>query len=244
MTGDATEGWTSMANASRNEGKSGQEPEQHPPQSQSHQPGTESKMTPEPIAIQPDYKGSGKLKGRRAVITGGDSGIGRAVALHFAAEGADVAIHYLDEPDDAQKPKTDVEKFGRTCELISGDIASSSFCREAINRAAGALGGIDVLVNNAAVQFPRQKIEDIAESELERTFRVNIFAMFHLVSAAMPHLETSHGASIINTTSVTAYRGSPSLLDYSATKGAIVTFTRSLSGMLAKKNIRVNAVAP
>lgn len=234
-----------MANASRKEGKSGQQPEQHPPQSQASQPGHESEMTPEPVAIQPGYRGSAKLLGKRAVITGGDSGIGRAVALHFAAEGADVAIVYLDEEnDDAQKTADDVAKFGRKCERIAGDIASKQFCADAIDRAANSLGGIDVLVNNAAVQFPKQDITEIVESELERTFRVNIFAMFHLCAAAMPHLEKSTDASVINTTSVTAYRGSPSLLDYSATKGAIVTFTRSLSGMLAKKNIRVNAVAP
>lgn len=232
-----------MANKSKQSGKSKQR-KVRPAKSQPRQPGKQEPMRPQPVSMRSDYRGSGKLAGRAALITGGDSGIGRAVAMHFAAEGADVAIVYYDEHADAQETADEVKRFGRRCELISGDIASPDFCRRAVARAAKALGRLDVLVNNSAVQYPRESIDQIRPQELERTFRVNILSMFHLTSAALPHLGEHKRGSIINTTSVTAYRGSPSLLDYSSTKGAIVSFTRSLALSLAKEGIRVNAVAP
>ncbi|HYP20454.1 MAG TPA: SDR family oxidoreductase [Chloroflexia bacterium] len=213
-----------------------------PPQSQDQQPGLESEMTPRPDADDPEYRGSGKLRGRVALITGGDSGIGRAVAIFYAREGADVAISYLDEHSDAEETRRLVEKEGRRCILIPGDVGDESHCREAVERTVRELGKLDILVNNAAEQHPQENIEDITAEQLERTFRTNIFAMFYLTKAAMKHL--SAGSAIINTTSVTAYKGSPQLLDYSSTKGAIVAFTRSLSQALAEKKIRVNAVAP
>lgn len=201
-------------------------------------------MAPQPVSMRSDYRGSGKLAGRVALVTGGDSGIGRAVAMHFAAEGADVAIVYYDEHPDARQTLDAVRRLGRRGVLISGDIASASFCRKAVERAVRQLGRLEILVNNAAVQYPRESIDAIRPRELERTFRVNILAMFHLSAAALPHLRRSGRGSIINSTSVTAYRGSPHLLDYSATKGAIVSFTRSLALSLAANGIRVNAVAP
>jgi NAD(P)-dependent dehydrogenase (short-subunit alcohol dehydrogenase family) len=199
-------------------------------------------MTPRPDADDPEYRGSGKLRERVALITGGDSGIGRAVAIFYAREGADVAISYLDEHSDAEETRRLVEKEGRRCILIPGDVGDESHCREAVERTVRELGRLDILVNNAAEQHPQESIEDITAEQLERTFRTNIFAMFYLTKAAMKHL--SAGSAIINTTSVTAYKGSPQLLDYSSTKGAIVAFTRSLSQALAEKKIRVNAVAP
>jgi NAD(P)-dependent dehydrogenase (short-subunit alcohol dehydrogenase family) len=176
------------------------------------------------------------------LITGGDSGIGRAVAVAYAREGADVAIAYLNEHGDAEETKRMVEGEGRRCILIAGDIGDDSFCKEAVEQTVRELGGLDVLVNNAAEQHPQESIEDITNEQLERTFRTNIFAMFYLTRAALTHLKK--GSAIINTTSVTAYRGSPELLDYSSTKGAITAFTRSLALSLAEKGIRVNAVAP
>lgn len=213
-------------------------PEQH----QTQQPGLETEMEPKPDSTAEEYKGSGKLKSRVAIITGGDSGIGRAVAVAFAKEGADIVIAYLNEHGDADATKSEVEQCGRKCLLIAGDVGDEKFCAEVAAKAVSAFGRIDIVVNNAAEQHVRESILDIDNAQLERTFRTNIFSMFYLVKAALPHLKK--GACIINTTSVTAYKGSPHLLDYSATKGAIVSFTRSLSLQLIEQGIRVNAVAP
>lgn len=215
---------------------------QPPPQKQSRQPGVESRMTPRPASTAPQHKGSDKLKGKVALITGGDSGIGRAVAILFAREGADVGIVYLNEHDDARETEKMVRGEGRKCVLIAGDIGYESFCRDAVERAVTELGRLDILVNNAAEQHPRQSIEEIDREQLERTFRTNVFAMFFMAKAALKHIK--RGGAIINTTSVTAYKGSPQLIDYASTKGAIVAFTRSLAKSLAKRGIRVNAVAP
>ncbi|MEY2528671.1 MAG: hypothetical protein QOJ05_761 [Verrucomicrobiota bacterium] len=213
-----------------------------PPQRQKRQPGLEWKMRPRPRSGASDYAGSGKLRDRVALITGGDSGIGRAVAVLFAKEGADVAIVYFNEHTDARETKRLVENQGRKCVLIAGDIGRESFCQSAVKQTRRELGKIDILVNNAAEQHPQESITRITERQLEKTFRTNIFAMFFLTKAVMPQFKK--GGVIINTASVTAYKGSPGLLDYSATKGAIVAFTRSLSQALADKKIRVNAVAP
>ncbi len=214
-----------------------------PPQSQDHQPGLEHEMTPRPTADDHRDRGSGKLEGKRALITGGDSGIGRAVAIAFAKEGADVMILHLEsEEKDARETVRAVEKYRRKCIAVAGDIGDETFCQEAVERCARELGGLNILVNNAAEQHPQDSIEKISREQLERTFRTNIFAMFYLVKAAMKHLRKDD--VIINTTSVTAYKGNPVLLDYSSTKGAIVAFTRSLSQSLIEKGIRVNAVAP
>jgi NAD(P)-dependent dehydrogenase (short-subunit alcohol dehydrogenase family) len=213
-----------------------------PPQHQERQPGLEFKMRPQPKSGASDYVGSGKLRDRVALITGGDSGIGRAVAVLFAKEGADVAIVYFNEHKDAKETKRLVESQGRKCLLIAGDIGREKFCQSAIKEAKRELGKIDILVNNAAEQHPQESVTKITERQLEKTFRTNIFAMFFLTKAVMPHFK--NGGVIVNTASVTAYKGSPELLDYSATKGAIVAFTRSLSQALAEKKIRVNAVAP
>lgn len=215
---------------------------QFPPQQQHTQPGHESKMNPKPQAQNFSYKGSEKLQGKKALITGGDSGIGRAVAILFAKEGADVTIVYLNEHEDAKETKALVEKEGRQCLLLAGDVGQEKFCKEVVEKTVETLGALDILVNGAAEQHPQEEVEDITEKQLERTFRTNIFSMFFLTKAALKHMK--EGSIIINTTSVTAYRGSPKLLDYSATKGAIVAFTRSLSGNLVEKGIRVNAVAP
>jgi NAD(P)-dependent dehydrogenase (short-subunit alcohol dehydrogenase family) len=212
------------------------------PQQQSHQPGDEYKMNPEPEYIKPHYIGSEKLKDKVAIITGGDSGIGRAVVIAFSKEGADIAIQYLDEHKDAALTKKIIEESGRRCHLIAGDLRSVQFCKSIIKKTIKHFGKIDIVVNNAAEHFPQVRVEDINAKQLEDTFRVNVFPFFHIIRAALPHLKK--GSSIINTASVTAYRGSEHLLDYSATKGAIVTFTRSLSKMLIKKGIYVNAVAP
>lgn len=213
-----------------------------PAQEQDHRPGTENEMTPKPVFIRPDYKGADKLRGKVALITGGDSGIGRAVAVHFAVEGASVFVSYLNEHEDAQETKRLVEERGGRCELFAGDIGSEAVCQQAVEQCVQKLGGLDVLVNNAAEQHPQSSIEDISEEQLVRTFRTNIFAMFFMTKAAMKHLGES--GVIVNTTSVTNYKGSPELLDYSSTKGAITAFTRSLAKSLAEKKIRVNAVAP
>jgi NAD(P)-dependent dehydrogenase (short-subunit alcohol dehydrogenase family) len=213
-----------------------------PPQRQS-QPGIEQEMTPEPDATRPQHQGTGKLAGRVAMITGGDSGIGRAVAVLFAREGADVAIgHLAGEDTDANETVKLVEAEGRRCLTLPGDVGDEAFCQEAVARTVRELGRLDVLVNNAAEQHTTQSIAEISAEQLERTFRTNIFAMFFMTKAALPHL--GEGSAIVNTTSVTAYQGNPSLLDYSSTKGAIVAFTRSLSQQLVDKGIRVNAVAP
>ena len=213
-----------------------------PPQHQPRQPGIESDMQPRPDVIRENYQGSGKLRDKVAIITGGDSGIGRAVAVAFAHEGADVLIAYLDEHDDADATRKMVEAVGRKCELIAGDIGDSAFPQQIVAKALDSFGRIDVLVNNAAEQHVQQKLEDVSSEQLERTFRTNFFGMFNLTREVLPHLK--EGAAIVNTTSVTAYRGSPHLVDYASTKGAIVAFTRSLAGQLAERGIRVNAVAP
>jgi NAD(P)-dependent dehydrogenase (short-subunit alcohol dehydrogenase family) len=213
-----------------------------PAQEQERQPGVQSQMTPPPRAEMRDYRGAGKLAGQVALISGGDSGIGRAVAIGFAKEGADVAILYLEEHDDANATRSLVEEAGRRCIAIPGDVGDEIFCQNAAGKAAQTFGRLDVVVNNAAEQHPQDRLEDITAAQLERTFRTNIFGMFHLTKACLPHLPD--GAAIVNTTSVTAYRGSPHLMDYAATKGAIVAFTRSLAGNLKERRIRVNAVAP
>jgi NAD(P)-dependent dehydrogenase (short-subunit alcohol dehydrogenase family) len=204
-------------------------------------PGHESQLEPKPD-WEPRYKGSDRLKGKVALITGADSGIGRATAALFAREGADVAIVYLCEHDDAKKTKEIVEKEGRRAITIAGDLGDKNFCEKAVQQTVDQLGGLDVLVNNAGEQHPDEDIRDITEDQLRRTFQTNIFSMFFMVQAAESHLKK--GSAIVNCTSVTMYKGSPQLLDYSATKGAITAFTRSLSKNLVKKGIRVNAVAP
>jgi len=221
---------------------SDQQQQTMPPQHQDQQPGIESEMTPRPAARGATYRAAGKLDGKVALITGGDSGIGRAVAVLYAKEGADSAIVYLNEHGDAEETKRLVEAEGRRCLLIAGDVGEEAFCQQAVQRTVAELGELDILVNNAAEQHPRDSIEQISAEQLERTFRTNIFAMFFLTKAALKHLKP--GSTIINTTSVTAYQGSPQLLDYSSTKGAIVAFTRSLSMSLVEQGIRVNGVAP
>lgn len=229
-----------MANSSKKDHKT----QLRPAQAQSRQPGRESEMKPRPVDENPRLKGSDRLLGRVALITGGDSGIGRAVAIAFAREGADVAILYREEHADARATAERVNSKGQRCILIQADIGQQSVCRDAIDRTIAELGKLDILVNNAAEQYPQKSIENITAEQLETTFRTNLFSMFFLTAAALPHLRKSSQPAIINTSSVTAYRGSPELLDYSATKGAITTFTRSLSQQLAKENIRVNGVAP
>jgi NAD(P)-dependent dehydrogenase (short-subunit alcohol dehydrogenase family) len=221
---------------------SGEPKKTKPAQKQRRQPGIEAEMDPRPVAADPGYRGSGKLRDKVALITGGDSGIGRAVAIAFAREGADVAVVYFDEHVDAEETKRLVEAEGRRCLLIPGDISREAFCRRAVQRTIDKLGRLDVLVNNAAVQFPQESIEKITAEQLDRTFKTNIYSMFYLTSAALPHLKK--GSAIVNSTSVTAYRGSKELIDYASTKGAIVAFTRSLAGSLVERGIRVNAVAP
>jgi len=213
-----------------------------PPQHQERRPGREHKMKPRPRAEDEKYRGSGKLREKVALITGGDSGIGRAVAIAFAKEDADISVVYLEEEKDANETKRLVEKEGRKCLLIAGDVGQEEFCRKAVEQTIREFGKIDILVNNAAEQHPQESIEKISEKQLERTFRTNIFSFFFMTKAAVKHLKK--GAAIINTTSVTAYKGNPNLLDYSSTKGAITAFTRSLSQALTNKSIRVNGVAP
>ena len=212
-----------------------------PPQTQSNQPGREAPMHPKP-AYEPRYPGSGRLQDRIAVITGGDSGIGRAVAILFAREGADIAILYLNESEDARETARLVEAEGRRCLTIAGDVGDPDFCKSAVETVISKFGRIHILVNNAAEQHPKPEITEITPEQLEKTFRTNIFGYFHMTQAVMPHLE--RGAAIINTGSVTSYRGSPELLDYSSTKGAIMAFTRSLAKAVVDKGIRVNGVAP
>jgi NAD(P)-dependent dehydrogenase (short-subunit alcohol dehydrogenase family) len=222
--------------------KQGTQKKTIPAQHQTNKPGLESKMTPEPEYIKKDYQSSDKLKNKIAIITGGDSGIGRAIAIAYAVEGANVVIQYLNEHVDAKKTKKLVEDAGRECLLISGDLRDEKFCKSIVTKTIKHFGRLDVLVNNAAEQFPHNDFLEIKTNELIDTFRVNIFPLFHIIKAAIPHLKK--GSSIINTASVTAYRGSDHLIDYSATKGAIVSLTRSLSKQLIKKGIYVNAVAP
>ncbi len=221
---------------------SNQEKQVLPPQHQNHQPGTETDMVPKPVSEDYSYQGSNKLKDKVAIITGGDSGIGKAVAIHYAKEGANVVIVYLDEHEDAEETKRQVEEEGQKCLLLSGDIGDEEFCKEIVKKTIDTFGQLDILVNNAAEQHPQKSISNITAEQLERTFRTNIFSFFYLTKAALPHLK--QGDSIINTASVTAYKGNEQLVDYSATKGAIVSFTRSLSMQLAGKGIRVNGVAP
>lgn len=213
-----------------------------PPQHQDQQPGIEWQMNPRPLSITEPYLASGKLKNKVALISGGDSGIGRAVALAFAREGATVVITYFNEHDDANKTKKDIEEIGQKCLIIAGDMGSEDFCQQVVTQTIKEFGQIDILINNAAEQHVQTSIETISAAQLEQTFRTNIFSYFYLSKAALPHLK--NGSTIINTTSVTAYAGNEQLIDYSATKGAIVAFTRSLSLSLITQGIRVNAVAP
>jgi NAD(P)-dependent dehydrogenase (short-subunit alcohol dehydrogenase family) len=214
-----------------------------PEQTQEEQPGKEYLMTPEPEVIKKNYKASGKLLGKVALITGGDSGIGRAVAVHFSKEGASVAIVYKPEEEkDALDTKEMVEDAGQDCLLISGDLRSSDFCNEIVEKTVSRFGRLNILVNNAAEQHPQEDLLNISDEQLESTFNTNIFSFFRVTRSALKYLKD--GDCIINTTSVTSFRGSEQLLDYSSTKGAITSFTRSLSGNLAQKGIRVNGVAP
>jgi len=206
------------------------------------QPGDEYKMHPEPEIIRENYLGSSKLKGKTALITGGDSGIGRSVAVHFAREGANISIAYLSETKDAEETKKMVESEGVECIILKGDLKSEAFCQRMIAETVDKFGSLNILVNNAAMQFPKKKIEEIESEQVHTTFETNIYPLFYAVTEALKYMKK--GDCVINTTSVTAYRGSLHLLDYSSTKGAIVSFTRSASNMLAEKGIRVNGVAP
>lgn len=219
------------------------EPKSPFPPQQQPQPGLESKMRPRPNYRAPLYKGSGKLSGKVALITGGDSGIGRAVAVLYAREGADVAIVYLpQEQSDAEETKKAVEHEGQQCLLLAGDVTLPAFCHDAVRQTVHELGRLDVLVNNAAYQQEQPSVEELSEEQFERTFRTNIFGYFYMVKAALPHLKP--GSAIINCGSITGIRGSKDLIDYAATKGAIHAFTRSLAQNLVDKKIRVNCVAP
>lgn len=217
-------------------------PQRIPPQHQNQQPGHEDAMRPVPESDMAHYTGSGKLAGQVAIVTGGDSGIGRAVAIGFAKEGADIVIAYLNETEDADYTCDKVRAAGAKCHAIMGDIGDETFSRRVVDETVDRFGGIHILVNNAAEQHPQERFEDVSRAQLEHTFRTNIFAMFDLVRHALPHMQA--GACVINTASVTAYKGHKQLVDYSATKGAIVAFTRSLALQLSERGIRVNAVAP
>lgn len=209
---------------------------------QHHTTDEETKMNPEPIYDNPTHKGYGRLQDKVAIVTGGDSGIGRAISVAYAKEGADVVIVYHDSDDDAETTMRVIEKYGSRCILMKGDLGESEFSKRIIEKTMKDFQKIDVIVNNAAEQHPRDSLEKITDEQLERTFRTNIFSMFYLVREALPHLKD--GAAVINTNSVTSYVGNPQLIDYSATKGAITSFTRSLSLNLASRKIRVNQVAP
>ena len=213
-----------------------------PPQRQSRKPGLESKMRPRPESKMREYRASGRLEGQTALVTGGDSGIGRAAAIAFAKEGADIAIVYLNEHEDARETAKAIEGLERRCVSIAADLSRADECQRAIDEAVRELGRLDVLVNNAATHVKQDRFEDISPEQLEQTFRTNVFALFHLTQYALGHMQ--RGARIINTASVVAYRGSPHLIDYAATKGAVVAFTRSLALSLVERGIRVNAVAP
>lgn len=212
------------------------------PEQKQELPGHEYKMNPEPEIIRENYVGSGKLLGKVAFITGGDSGIGRSIAVHFAREGANIAIVYLKEDKDALKTKELIEKEGQQCLLISGDLKEEKFCKSAVKKCYIFFKKLNILVNNAAIQFPQDEIEKITAAQLHKTFETNIYPYFYITKAALAFLK--EGDTIINTSSVTAYRGSEHLADYASTKGAIVSFTKSLSTMLVKRQIRVNGVAP
>ncbi|OUY08208.1 SDR family oxidoreductase [Acinetobacter populi] len=221
-----------------------QYPSVPPKQHQSHQPGQQEKMHPEPEIIKATHQGSDKLKDKVVLISGGDSGIGRSIAVLFAREGADIAIIYLEEQDDAEKTKQWVEQEGRTCLLLKGDLSESQTTAKHVDEVLKTFGKINILINNAGVQYPQSALTDISDEQLAKTFHTNIFAIFYLTRQVLPHLHP--GDSIVNTTSITSYQGHDELIDYASTKGAITTFTRSLSNNLLKqkKGIRVNAVAP
>jgi NAD(P)-dependent dehydrogenase (short-subunit alcohol dehydrogenase family) len=220
-----------------------EQPITFPPQHQPRQPGLETLMVPPPISENPAYVGSGKLKDKVAILTGGDSGIGRATAIAFAKEGADLAIVYLYEHEDAQATKRRVEELGRRCLLIPGDLRQEVFCQSVIHHTYHHFGKIDILVLNQAVQYPQvHGIEAISAEQLHQTYATNIFPHFYMTRAALPYLRP--GSTIISTASITAYAGAPLLIDYSSTKGAVVSFTRSLALSLVDRGIRVNAVAP
>jgi NAD(P)-dependent dehydrogenase (short-subunit alcohol dehydrogenase family) len=229
--------------AAKAERKMSAQAKKQPPQTQEHQPGREADMRPPPEFL-PRFPGAGKLRGKVALITGGDSGIGRSVAVHMAREGADIAIVYLEEEDDARETKRFVEAEGRRCLTIAGDVGKEEFCKESVDRVIETFGRLDILVNNAAEQHVKggDGPLDISQQQLQQTFQTNIFGYFYMAKAALEHMR--EGCAIVNTASVTAYKGNEELLDYSATKGAIVAFTRSLSQALVEKKIRVNAVAP
>ena len=213
-----------------------------PEQSQNKQPGMEYLMNPRPIFDNPDYVGSGKLKDKVAIITGGDSGLGRAAAVAYAKEGAKLVIPYYDEHQDAMETKRYIELLGGECEILSGDISDKNFCKKIVNYTLDRFGKIDILVNNAGVQYQQDYLDCISDEQFDRTMKVNIYGMFYLTREVLPHLKS--GSSIINLSSVTTFYGEPQLIDYVTTKGAIVGFTRSLARSLALKNIRVNAIAP
>ncbi|TAL59068.1 MAG: SDR family oxidoreductase [Legionella sp.] len=214
----------------------------NPPQTQTKQPGIEEKMYPAPVYLKENYRGSDKLKNKIALITGGDSGIGRAVACAFAMEGADIVVHYLNEKEDAHKTKEEIEKIGQRCLLVHGNLQDYSTCEAIVNQIIQEWGSIDVLVNNIAEQHPQDDFEEISIEQLETTFKTNCFSYFYMIKSTLPYLKK--GCTIVNTASITAYKGQELLIDYSATKGAIVALTRSLSQNLVKHGIRVNAVAP
>lgn len=213
-----------------------------PPQHQEKQPGIETEMEPRPVAESPLYHPSDRLKDKVAIVTGGDSGIGRAVTYAFAKEGADVAVVYLDEHGDAEETKSRVEEIGRGCLLVAGDVGDETFCIEAVERTVAEFGRLDVVVNNAGEQYYRDRLEDITAEQLDHTFRTNVYSAFYVTKAALKYL--GPGSTVINNASIVAYRGSAGLIDYSSTKGALVTFTRSLARSLVDRGIRVNAVAP
>lgn len=213
-----------------------------PAQHQDQQPGLESVMNPKPIAEDAGYLGSAKLKGKVAIITGGDSGIGRAVSIAYAKEGADIIIVYMNEHDDANETKARIEQLGHRCLVLAGDVGDEAFCQQVVDQTIQAFAKLDILVNNAGEQHPQNSLLDITSAQLERTFRTNIFGYFYLTKAALPYLKA--GSVIINTASITAYEGHDQLIDYSASKGAVVSFNRSLSESLCKLGIRVNGVAP
>lgn len=217
-------------------------PTPFPPQHQAQQPGIESMMNPQPLFDNPLYKAAGKLKNKVAIITGGDSGIGRAVAVAYAREGANVVIVYLNEHEDAKLTKQRVESYGQSCLAIAGDVGNETFCQQIIDQTIKEYGKLDILVNNAAEQHVQNGLENISTQQFEKTFRTNFYSVFFLTRAALPHLQM--GAAIINTASLTCYEGNEQLIDYASTKGAIVAFTRSLAKSLAPKGIRVNGVAP
>ena len=217
-------------------------PTSFPEQHQGMQPGSQKEMSPKPITEDPCYKGSGKLDGLTAIVSGGDSGIGQAVAIAFAKEGADIVVPFYSEKPDADDTVSMIKTTGRRCVLVKCDLKMEDSAEQVVNTAMKDFGHVDILVNNIAVQYPQNSIKDITAQQLTNTFATNVFSCFYMTKAVLPHLKC--GASIINTTSVTAYKGAPTLIDYSATKGAIVSFTRSMALSLASEGIRVNAVAP